>query len=195
MKINTVELRKLIREELQKTAAPMLKQMVKESLIKNAINEVLINLIAESVVDKQEALALVKEQVSFNATSEDENNIGTIRLTTKDLPVPAQKTTLSRLDERQRANFKARYEEMMGGALPLPKSKVPIPGYKEQELKSESEQSEASPDIQKVIAMLPETNTEGAPLHIDAIPEHLAVALTKDYRQVLKNIHTSVNNR
>jgi hypothetical protein len=193
MKINTVELRKLIREELQKTAAPMLKQMVKESLIKNAINEVLVNLIAESIVDKQEALALMREQVSFNAIPEDENDIGTIRLTTKDLPDPAQKTALSRLDERQRATFRARYEEMIGGALPIPKSKVPIPGYKEQE--SKSEQSEASPDIQKVIAMLPETNTEGAPLHIDAIPEHLAVALTKDYRQTLKNIHTSVNNR
>ena len=191
MKINTGELRKLIREELQKTAAPMLKKMVKESLIKNAINEVLINLIAESIVDKQEALALMKERVLLNTISEDENDIGTIRLTSKDLPVPSQKTPISRLDERQRASFKARYEEMMGGTLPLPKSKVPTPGYKEQE----SEQSETSPDIQKVIAMLPETNTEGAPLRIDTIPEHLAVALTKDYRQTLKNIHTSVNNK
>ena len=176
MKINTSELRKLIREELQKTAAPMLKELVKESLLKNSINEVLVNLIAEAIVDKQELL----REMAVTAAAEPEEE-GTIRLTTKNLPPRTQLMAKSRLDERATAEIKSRYEQMMGG-IPVNSKRVPAPGIVE----------DGKPDAQSVIAMLPETNTEGAPLRIDSIPEHLANALTKDYRQMLKNIHTSV---
>ncbi|MFA5195357.1 MAG: hypothetical protein WC401_06130 [Bacteroidales bacterium] len=180
MKINTNELRKLIREELQKVAAPILKKMVTESLMKNTINEVLVNLIAESIVDKQEA---IKE--SAKRYSQKLRNVDTISLTTEDLPLPEDETTrVTGLNESQRSGMKSKYEQLMGGSLPARKKFAPAP-----EIVSE-ESNEIDP--QKVLAMLPETNTEGVPLRINSIPEHLANALTKDYRQVLKNIHAHV---
>jgi hypothetical protein len=183
MKINTSELRKIIREELQKMAAPMLKSIVKETLIKNAINEVLVNFIAESIVDKQEALALMKEQIELPSLEREDSEIGTIRLSTQNLsPIPK-----SRLDEHQRAEIKSRYEQMMGGSIPYRQSSAAVPKTIEQESEDV--------DAQKVMSMLPETNTEGGVLRVNSLPDHLAKALTKDYRQILKDINVSVNSK
>jgi hypothetical protein len=180
MKINTNELRKLIREELQKVAAPLLKKMVTESLMKNTINEVLVNLIAESIVDKQEA---IKE--SARRSSKKFQDIDTISLTTEDLPIEDGTIKLSKLNETQRGELKSKYEQMMGSRVQSRKSFTPTPEIINEESKDI--------DAQRVIAMLPETNTEGTPLRLNSIPEHLAAALTKDYRQTLKNIHAHVN--
>ena len=182
MKINTDELRKIIREELKKYAGPILKELVKETLLKNSINEVLLNLIAEAVVDKQEALQQLREQVTVETDDEE----STFRVA-KNLP---PRNEMHNLTESERAEIKSKYEQMMGGGIQIPKNRKSVNANY---IQQEQPQDSGEIDARRVLQMLPQTDTEGNPLRLNAMPEHLANALTKDYRQVLKNIHAVVN--
>lgn len=188
MKINTTELRKLIREELQKVAAPMLKELVRDTLLKNSINEVLLTLIAEAIVDKQEAMQLMKEQIEINESASPQ----AIRMSSDNL-VPQRdlmpQSRLGQLTDAQRREIKAKYEAMTGG---LPQ-KIGIQKMNAAFVEPEQPSAPGEIDTNRVIQMLPETDIEGHPLRLNALPEHLATALTKDYRQTLKNMHAVVN--
>ena len=184
METTTEKLRKIVREELKKITLPLLREIVKESLIKNSVNEVLINLIAESIVDKQEATQLMKEQVE-----EGDIEIPAFKVTSNSIEMPTNKLTPD-----QRNSFKSKYEQMMNINTNIKSSgKVPL---KEVYIDSQQEINESQNiDTSKVINMLPEFDIEGKPLRVGSLPDHLASALTKDYRQILKNIHTSVDNK